>query len=169
MTEELYQETKERMEKSISHYQSEVSTIRSGRASTTLLDTITVEFYGTSYPLKNIALLRATKNKKYPFYRLDTHFSDIKHQSVNIVSDGGWHFSNLKNVEELERKFLNDENHSEYEIQGHNIDRIKKNIKNRSIDYNHHAKQDSSDRFSPTKLQFTDIDILHTYLLNIPC
>ena len=114
--------------------------------------------------LKNIDLLRATKNKKYPFYRLDTHFSDIKYQSVNIVSDGGWHFSNLKNVEELERKFLNDENHSEYEIQGHNIDRIKKNIKNRSIDYNHHAKQDSSDRFSPTKLQFTDIDILPNYL-----
>jgi|TARA_B110000116_G_scaffold271109_1_gene290930 ribosome recycling factor len=57
MTEELYQETKERMEKSISHYQSEVSTIRSGRASTTLLDTITVEFYGTSNPLKNIALI----------------------------------------------------------------------------------------------------------------
>ena len=57
MTEELYKETKERMEKSISHYQSEVSTIRTGRASVTLLDTITVEFYGTSNPLKNIALI----------------------------------------------------------------------------------------------------------------
>ena len=57
MTEELYKETKDRMEKSISHYQSEVSTIRTGRASTTLLDTIKVEFYGTSNPLKNIALI----------------------------------------------------------------------------------------------------------------
>ena len=54
MTEELYQETKERMEKSISHYQSEVGTIRTGRASVTLLDSIKVEFYGTSNPLKNI-------------------------------------------------------------------------------------------------------------------
>jgi beta-1,4-mannosyl-glycoprotein beta-1,4-N-acetylglucosaminyltransferase len=65
-----------------------------------------------------LTLLRAIKNKKYPFFRVDTLFSDIKHQSVNLVSNGGWHFSNLKNVEELERKFLNDENHSEYEWQG---------------------------------------------------
>ena len=114
--------------------------------------------------LKSIDLLRAIKNKKYPFYRLDTLFSDIKYQSVNIVSNGGWHFSNLKSVEELERKFLNDENHSEYELQGHDMDRIKQNIKDRSIDYNHDAKQNSSDRFSATKLQITDIDILPNYI-----
>ena len=127
-----------------------------------------VDWYGSKAcklkNLKNIDLLRAIKNKKYPFYRVDTFFSDIKYQSINLVSNGGWHFSNLKSIEELERKFLNDENHSEYELQGHNIDRIRENIKNRSIDYNHNAKKDSSDRFSPTKLQFTDIDILPSYL-----
>ena len=114
--------------------------------------------------LKNIDFLRAIKNKKYPFYRLDTHFSDIKHQSVNIVTDGGWHFSNLKSVEELERKFLNDENHSEYEAQGYTINRIKENIKNKSIDYNHQAKQDSADRFNSTKLQLIDLEILPSYI-----
>ena len=114
--------------------------------------------------LKNIDLLRAIKNKKYPFFRVDTLFSDIKYQSVNLVSNGGWHFSNLKNVEELERKFLNDENHSEYEMQGHDVERIRQNIKNRSIDYNHNAKQDSSDRFSPSKLQLADNNILPNYL-----
>ena len=45
MTEELYKETKDRMAKSVYHYQSEVGTIRTGRASATLLDTIKVEFY----------------------------------------------------------------------------------------------------------------------------
>ena len=114
--------------------------------------------------LKNIDLLRAIKNKKYQFYRFDTCFSDIKHQSVNIVLDGGWHFSNLKSVEELERKYLNDENHSEYEAQGHTIDRIKENIKNKSIDYNHQAKQDSADRFNSTKLQLIDLEILPNYI-----
>ena len=127
-----------------------------------------VDWYGSKAcklkDLKNIDLLRSIKNKKYPFYRVDTFFSDIKYQSVNLVSNGGWHFSNLKSVEELERKFLNDENHSEYELQGFDIDRIKENIKNRSIDYNHNAKQDSPDRFSPTKLQIEDIDILPSYL-----
>jgi len=114
--------------------------------------------------LKNIDLLRATKNKIYPFYRIDTLFSEIKHQGINLVSDGGWHFSNLKSIEELQRKFLNDENHSEYEAQGYTIDRIKKNIKNKSIDYNHEAKQDSVDRFSSSKLKRIDIEILPNYI-----
>ena len=116
--------------------------------------------------LKTIDLLRATKNKKYPFYRLDTFFSDIKHQSVKIVENGGWHFSNLKNIEELERKFLNDENHSEYEQKGYSIERIKANILNRSIDYNHKAKKDSDERFNSTKLQVIDKNILPYYIQN---
>jgi beta-1,4-mannosyl-glycoprotein beta-1,4-N-acetylglucosaminyltransferase len=114
--------------------------------------------------LKNIDLLRAIKNKKYSFFRVDTLFSDIKYQSVNLVSNGGWHFSNLKSIEELERKFLNDENHAEYELQGYSIERIKENLKNKSIDYNHKAKKNSSDRFNPTKLLKVNLDILPNYL-----
>jgi len=111
--------------------------------------------------LKNIDNLRSIKNKKYPFYRFDTVFSDIKHQNVQIVENGGWHFSNLKNIEELERKYLNDENHSEYEsFVGHSLERIRENIKNRVIDYNHLAKKDSPDRFSPTKLEKIETNIL---------
>ena len=72
--------------------------------------------------------------------------------------------SNLKNIEELERKFLNDENHSEYEELGHNIERIRENIKNKSIDYNHHAKQNSSDRFSSTKLEIINLRVLPNYI-----
>ena len=77
--------------------------------------------------LKSIDLLRAIKNKKYNFFRMDTLFSNLKYQSVNIVNDGGWHFSNLKNIEELERKYLNDENHAEYEALGNSFNRIKNN------------------------------------------
>ncbi len=127
-----------------------------------------IDWYGSKAcklkNLKNIDLLRATKNKIYPFYRLDTLFSEIKHQGVNLVSDGGWHFSNLKSIEELQRKFLNDENHSEYEVQGYTIDRIRENIENKSIDYNHEAKQDSVERFSSSKLQKIDIEILPNYI-----
>ena len=116
--------------------------------------------------LKTIDLLRATKNKNYPFYRLDTFFSDIRHQNINIVENGGWHFSNLKNIEELERKFLNDENHAEYEEKGHSLERIKSNIINKSIDYNHNAKKDSDERFNSTKLQVIDKNTLPEYIQN---
>ncbi len=59
MSEEIYNECQDRMEKSVHHYQSEVSTIRTGRASTALLDSIKVDFYGTLSPLNNIALISA--------------------------------------------------------------------------------------------------------------
>lgn len=57
MSEEIYNECKERMDKTILHYHSEISTIRTGRASTALLDSIKVDFYGTINPLNNIALI----------------------------------------------------------------------------------------------------------------
>ena len=59
MSEEIYNECKERMEKTVIHYHSEISTIRTGRASTALLDSIKVDFYGTLNPLNNIALISA--------------------------------------------------------------------------------------------------------------
>ena len=114
--------------------------------------------------IKDIDNLRAIKNKKYPFYRFDTLFSELKHQSLEIVNEGGWHFSNLKNIDDLEKKYLNDENHSEYEAQGFTIERIKNNIKNRVIDYNHEAKKDSNERFKQTKLDVAKTDILPKYI-----
>ena len=59
MSEEIYNECKERMDKTIIHYHSEISTIRTGRASTALLDSIKVDFYGTLNPINNIALISA--------------------------------------------------------------------------------------------------------------
>ena len=116
--------------------------------------------------LKSIDILRSTKNKIYPFYRLDTLFSKIKHKSLHIVNQGGWHFSNLKTLDELERKYLNDENHAEYESLGFTKRKITENLKNRTIDYNHSAKKNSSNRFQSTKLEKVNIDLLPDYILN---
>jgi beta-1,4-mannosyl-glycoprotein beta-1,4-N-acetylglucosaminyltransferase len=108
--------------------------------------------------------LRTIKNKKYSIFRFDTFFSKVKHQSVDIVHEGGWHFSNLKDINELENKYLNDENHSEYEAQGFTLDRIKNNIENQVIDYNHAAKKNSDQRFNQTKLDVVKVDFLPKYI-----
>jgi len=127
-----------------------------------------VDWYGSKAckikDLKTIDILRSIKNKKYRIFRIDTLLSNIKYQSVNIVNNGGWHFSNLKNTEELERKYLNDENHAEYEALGHSIEKIKNNLKNKTIDYDHSAKKNSSTRFNSTKLETVDISKLPNFI-----
>ena len=57
MIDEIYKEAKENMEKSIIHFQNELASVRTGRASTNLLDNIMVDFYGTMNSLKNISLI----------------------------------------------------------------------------------------------------------------
>ena len=116
--------------------------------------------------LKSIDALRSIKNKKYPFYRIDTFFSDTKHQNLHVVENGGWHFSNLKNLEELERKYLNDENHAEYEAQGFTKNKIIENLKNKTINYNHSAKKNASNRFQSTKLEKVNLNTLPEFIIN---
>ena len=48
--------------------------------------------------------LRNIKDKKYPFYRLDTFFSKNKYSSIRFISDGGWHFTNIKSAKEIQYK-----------------------------------------------------------------
>src|SRR6478609_5718817 len=46
-----------RMDKSVEHARNEFTTIRTGRASSGLLDRITVDYYGTPTPLKQLATI----------------------------------------------------------------------------------------------------------------
>ena len=115
--------------------------------------------------LNSIDFLRNIKNKEYSFMRIDTLFSDSKQKSVNIVKNGGWHFSNLKSYKDLEKKYLNDENHAEYEAQNNSVSKIQDNIKRQVVPYNHNAKKDSANRFRETKLIKVDKDILPEYII----
>lgn len=48
-----------KMQKTLDNLKTELSKVRTGRASTALLDTVMVDSYGTSMPLKNLATLSA--------------------------------------------------------------------------------------------------------------
>ncbi|WP_353095276.1 ribosome recycling factor [Tissierella praeacuta] len=50
----LYKEAEEKMSKTISVYKEELQSIRAGRANPTLLDKITVDYYGQITPLKQV-------------------------------------------------------------------------------------------------------------------
>ena len=55
MINEVFVDVKSRMSKAIEHCQHEVASIRTGRASTSILDGIKVDYYGTPTPLNNIS------------------------------------------------------------------------------------------------------------------
>ena len=114
--------------------------------------------------LRSVDFLRNIKNREYSFLRIDTLFSDNKQNSVELVENGGWHFSNLKTYEDLEKKYLNDENHAEYELQNSSIQKIQDNVERKVIPYNYQAKKDSLNRFNETNLTKVDTAILPEYI-----
>ena len=57
MIKDVIQKTRARMEKAVEDLRKELSGVRSGRASISLLDHITVEYYGAPTPLNQVATL----------------------------------------------------------------------------------------------------------------
>ena len=56
-SEELVADAGNRMDKSVEHARNEFNTVRTGRASAGLLDRISIDYYGTPTPLKNLATI----------------------------------------------------------------------------------------------------------------
>lgn len=63
MIEETYQETRDRMAKTISALRSELKRIRTGRASASLLDGIKVDYYGTPTPINQMATVAVPESR----------------------------------------------------------------------------------------------------------
>jgi len=55
--EKIYRETSEKMKKSIESFKRDLATMRTGRASTTILEGIKVDYYGTLTPLNHLATI----------------------------------------------------------------------------------------------------------------
>ena len=117
--------------------------------------------------LKSLSWLRNIKLKKYPFWRLDTLFSNTKYIDINIIKDGGWHFTNLKSPEEMYEKFMNFGHHDEFRLSGITIEKIREKIINKEMIYDHFADKSSTNKWeSNYKLKLADEKILPSYLIN---
>ena len=128
-------------------------------------------WYGTKAckkkKLLSFSWLRNLKNKKYPFWRLDTLFSNSKQTNLKIVDDGGWHFTNLKTAEEIYTKLSNFGHHNEFDASGVTAKDIQKCIDNRVVNYNHQADKSEDNKYNANyKLQLVGDEILPNYLTN---
>ena len=109
--------------------------------------------------------LRNLKNKKYPWWRFDTFFSKLKRRDLEIIDDGGWHFTNIKSPEALFEKFKNFGHHDEFDESGIDIEFIKSKIKNKEVFYDHFADKTSSEKWKASyKLKKIDNMLLPKYL-----
>lgn len=63
MLSETYEESRDRMEKSIESLKKELKRVRTGRASLSLLDGIKVDYYGTQTPLNQMASLSVPESR----------------------------------------------------------------------------------------------------------
>ncbi len=85
--------------------------------------------------LKSPQWLRNIKDKKYPFYRLDTFFSKTKYSNIRFINEGGWHFTNIKSADEIRHKLKSYLHHREFDVNPLSINEIDNLIKNQQAIY----------------------------------
>ena len=114
--------------------------------------------------LINPQWLRNIKTRKYPLWRLDIFFSKKKYNDIDIIKNGGWHFTNIKTAEEIHHKMRNFLHHFEYERSGLDPKMIEKLIKNKKALYNYNADQRDSKWSNNTELEKINLKLLPDYI-----
>ena len=116
--------------------------------------------------LKWFQWLRNIKSKSYPLWRLDTLFSEKRYMNVDIVSNGGWHFTSIKKPEEIYYKLSNFMHHLEFEYSGLTLSDMEKMVSEKKILYDHNAKQEDKKYTGLQSLVKADNSLLPKYILN---
>ena len=109
--------------------------------------------------------LRNIKSKKYPLWRIDSFFSDKKYHNIDLIEEGGWHFTNIKSAEEIEHKMNSFLHHLEFEKSGLKKDDLKKMIYEKKIIYNHNVDQKGYKWSDKTTLENVKDDLLPSYIV----
>ncbi len=114
--------------------------------------------------LKTPQWLRNIKDKKYPFYRLDTIFSKKKYTNIKFVEDGGWHFSNIKTAAEIEYKLKSYLHHREFDENPMSKNEIDMIMKNKQAIYDLRVDKRSNKIGDGSKLEKYPLDKLPKFL-----
>ncbi len=109
--------------------------------------------------------LRNIKDRKYPFYRLDTLFSQTKYTNVKFIDQGGWHFSNIKTASEIEHKLKSYLHHREFDLEPLTKNEIENIIKNKKAIYDLKVDKKINKIGNGSELVNSDINKLPKYLI----
>ena len=81
--------------------------------------------------------LKKNVHKTLEGHVIQNMLSINKYINLDIVNDGGWHFTNLKTPEELYQKLTNFGHHDEFELSGLTVNDLKKKIEEKKVFFNH--------------------------------
>ena len=109
--------------------------------------------------------LRSTKNKKYSMWRIDILFSKFKYNNIYFAMDGGWHFSNIRTPEDLEKKLLNFLHHVDYKQSGLELEDLKRLMSEKKLMYNHSIDKKGHKWGEGVKLQSTKLEEMPKYII----
>lgn len=114
--------------------------------------------------LKSLQWLRNIKGKSYPFWRLDTFTSEKKYINLDIIRNGGWHFTSIKKPKDIHYKLSNFMHHLEYEYSGLKLNDMEKMVREKKILYDHRAKQEEEKYTGSQSLKKINKTNLPTYI-----
>ena len=114
--------------------------------------------------LINPQWLRNIKDRKYPFFRLDTFFSKTKYIDIKIIDNGGWHFSNIKTAKEIEHKLKSYLHHREFDENPLLVEDIEKIMRNKQAIYDLTVDKTTNKIGNGSKLEKFDINRLPNYI-----
>ena len=88
-----------------------------------------------------------------------------KLRNIEIIQDGGWHFTNIKNPKDLLIKLNNFGHHNEFEVSGITLEKLKEQIDNKIVNYNHFADKTEINKYKfEYKLKNINLNLLPQYL-----
>lgn len=120
MEQSIFNEAKNKMDKAIDHYKKELSTIRTGRASTDILNSVKVDYYGSLSPLSNIANITIPEAQLISIQPFDPSTIELIEKAIS-ESDLGLTPNNDGNVIRLNIPALTQERRQELVKQVHKI------------------------------------------------
>jgi beta-1,4-mannosyl-glycoprotein beta-1,4-N-acetylglucosaminyltransferase len=108
--------------------------------------------------------LRNIKDRKYSFLRFDTWFSKNKYKSIECITNGGWHFTNIKNASEIEYKLKSYLHHREFDVDPLSVIQINEIMKNKRAIYNLNIDKTESKMGNGNQLEQFRINRLPVYI-----
>ena len=97
MVNEIFKDIKERMGKAVEHNRNEDATIRTGRASTNILDPVKVDYYGSLQPLKTVAQISVPEAQTITIQPFDPNSIELIEKAI-VSSDIGINPNNDGNI-----------------------------------------------------------------------